>query len=439
MFPDAGGGRKGLGVAAGGKLLERGFGREVVRPDTGFFADGLAQHGHQCEFVPCRCRGRSQPPRRRNHGRLCCCELAAGGVHQAAMRFIGSVIEKLQRHPKRLVFPEGTEPRILQAARQFYSLRLGVPILLGNRAEIKEVAAALNISLEGIRILNPAESEELDNFARRFEVLRRSKGMKSYEAREAMLQPNYFGAMMVAMHQADGFVSGANLNVGSVLRPLFQIIKVAPQTTTASSCLVMEVEDSRFGEQGVLFMADCGVIPEPNVEQLADIAVSTAQLARHLLGVRPRVALLSFSTKGSSAHPSVGRVQAATALAAQKAAARGLDAIFDGEMQVDAALVPEIAARKCPDGPIVGNANVLIFPDLNSGNIASKLVRHVARANAYGQILLGLDRPAADVSRGSNAHDILGVAAIVGVQAVDYDILYPGAGRSLPGEDESSG
>ncbi len=355
------------------------------------------------------------------------------------MRFIGSVIEKLQRHPKRLVFPEGTEPRILQAARQFYSLRLGVPILLGNRAEIKEVAAALNISLEGIRILNPAESEELDNFARRFEVLRRSKGMKSYEAREAMLQPNYFGAMMVAMHQADGFVSGANLNVGSVLRPLFQIIKVAPQTTTASSCLVMEVEDSRFGEQGVLFMADCGVIPEPNVEQLADIAVSTAQLARHLLGVRPRVALLSFSTKGSSAHPSVGRVQAATALAAQKAAARGLDAIFDGEMQVDAALVPEIAARKCPDGPIVGNANVLIFPDLNSGNIASKLVRHVARANAYGQILLGFDRPAADVSRGSNAHDILGVAAIVGVQAVDYHILYPGAGRSLPGEDESSG
>ena len=131
--------------------------------------------------------------------------------------------------------------------------------------------------------------------------------MKGFEAREAMLQPNYFGAMMVAMHQADGFVSGAHQIGGSVLRPLFQIIKVAPQTTTASSCLVMEVEDSRFGENGVLFMADCGVIPEPTVEQLADIAVSTAQLARHLLGVRPRVALLSFSTKGSSRHPSVGR------------------------------------------------------------------------------------------------------------------------------------
>jgi len=353
------------------------------------------------------------------------------------MRFIGGVIEKLQRHPKRIVFPEGTEPRVLQAARQYYSLRLGVPILLGDRTRIKEIAAALNISLEGIRIINPPESEELEGFARRFEVLRRFKGMKNFEAREAMLQANYFGAMMVAMHQADGFVSGANQHGTGVLRPLFQIIKVAPQTTTASSCLVMEVEDSRYGEDGVLFMADCGVIPEPTVEQLSDIAVSTAQLARHLLGVKPRVALLSFSTRGSSSHPSVARVQAATALAEKKAAERQLDAVFDGELQVDTALVPEIAARKAPEGRIVGNANVLIFPDLNSGNIASKLIRHIARANAYGQILLGLDRPAADVSRGSGAHDILGVAAIVGVQAIDYHALYPGAGDKLPGEEET--
>jgi phosphate acetyltransferase len=350
------------------------------------------------------------------------------------MRLIGSVIEKLQRHPKRIVFPEGTEPRVLQAARQFYSLRLGVPILLGDRPRVKEVAQALNISLEGIRILNPAENDDLENFSRRFEILRRYKGMKGIEAREAMLQPNFFGAMMVAMHQADGFVSGANQNGSAVLRPLFQIIKVAPQTVSASSCLVMEVEDTRFGENGVLFMADCGVIPEPTVEQLADIAVSTAQLARHLLGLRPRVALLSFSTKGNSRHPSAGKVQAATGLAESKAHCRGIEADFDGELQVDAALIPEIAARKLPEGKVAGRANVLIFPDLNSGNIASKLVRHVARANAYGQILLGLDRPAADVSRGSNAHDILGVAAIVGVQSIDYELLYPGAGQKLPGE-----
>src|SRR3989440_4751918 len=351
------------------------------------------------------------------------------------MRFIGSVIEKLQRHPKRIVFPEGTEPRVLQAARQFYSLRLGAPILLGDRTRIKELAEALNVSLEGIRMINPAESEELDNFAHRFEILRRSKGLKAIEAREAMLQPNYFGAMMVAMHQADGFVSGTSQISGSVLRPLFQIIKVAPQATTASSCQVMEVEDTRFGENGVIFMGDCGVIPDPTVDQLADIAISTAQLARQLLGIRPRVALLSFSTKGSASHPSIGRVQAATAAAEKKAREKNIEADFDGELQVDAALVSEIAARKLPDSKVAGHANVLIFPDLNSGNIASKLVRHIARANAYGQILLGLDRPAADVSRGSNAHDILGVAAIVGVQSIDYHALYPGAGQPLPGEE----
>ena len=350
------------------------------------------------------------------------------------MRFIGSVIEKLQRHPKRIVFPEGAEPRVLQAARQFYSLRLGAPILLGDRTKVKEVAEALNISIEGIRIINPAESSDLDNFARRFETLRRYKGLKGIEAREAMLQPNYFGAMMVAMHQADGFVSGTNQISGSVLRPLFQIIKVAPQATTASSCQVMEVVDTQFGEKGVIFMGDCGVIPDPTVDQLADIAVSTAQLARQLLGIRPRVALLSFSTKGSASHPSIGRVQAATAVAEKKARENKIEADFDGELQVDAALVSEIAARKLPDSKVAGHANVLIFPDLNSGNIASKLVRHIARANAYGQILLGLDRPAADVSRGSNAHDILGVAAIVGVQAIDYHTLYPGAGDKLPGE-----
>jgi len=347
------------------------------------------------------------------------------------MRFIGSVIEKLQRHPKRVVFPEGTEPRILQAARQFYSLRLGAPILLGDRTSIKAAAAELNVSLEGVRIINPAESEDLEAFARRFELLRRFKGIKEREAREAMLNPNYYGAMMVAMHQADGFISGASEVTGSTLRPLFQIIKVAPQAATASSCMIMEVEDTRFGEGGVMFMADCGVIPEPTVEQLADIAVSTAQLAHKLLGTRPRVALLSFSTKGSATHASIGRVKAATALARQKAQQQRFEADFDGELQVDAALVPEIAMRKLPDSKVAGRANVLVFPDLNSGNIASKLVQHVAWANVYGQILLGLDRPAADVSRGSNAHDILGVSAIIGIQSIAYSDLYPEGKEAL--------
>src|SRR5947208_653121 len=294
------------------------------------------------------------------------------------MRFIGSVIEKLQRHPKRIVFPEGTEPRVVQAARQFYSLRLGVPILLGDRTKIKEAAERLNVPIEGVRIINPEESEELDNFARRFELLRRYKGIKEREAREAVLKPNYFGAMMVAMHQADGLVSGTNEITGSVLRPLFQIIKVAPQATTASSCMVMEVEDTRFGQNGVLFMADCGVIPDPTVDQMADIAVSTAQPPRRVLGTRPHVALLSYSTKGSATHPSIGKVQAATALAEKKAHEKKLEADFDGELQVDAALLPEIAQRKFPLSTVAGHANVLLFPDLNSGNIASKLGQAVA-------------------------------------------------------------
>jgi phosphate acetyltransferase len=251
-----------------------------------------------------------------------------------------------------------------------------------------------------------------------------------------MLKVNYFGAMMVAMHQADGLVSGTNEISGSVLRPLFQIIKVAPQRTTASSCMIMEVEDTRFGNEGVVFMADCGVIPDPDVDQLSDIAVATAELARQLVGTRPRVALLSFSTKGSATHPSVGKVQAAAALAAKKARDKLLEADFDGELQLDTAVVPDIAQRKLPESPVAGRANVLVFPDLNSGNIGSKLVQHFARANAYGQILLGLDRPAADVSRGSSAHDILGVAAIVGVQSIAYGKLYPESGRNLPGDEQ---
>ena len=350
------------------------------------------------------------------------------------MRFIGNVIEKLQRHPKRVVFPEGAEPRILQAARQFYALRLGVPILLGDAGEVRKTAATLKISLDGIRIINPTTSEDLDNFSSRFFRLRREKGLRQTEAREAMMQPNFYGAMMLAMHQADGLVSGASHITGSVLRPLFQIVRAAPDIGAVSSCMVMEVEDTRIGENGVLFMADCGVIPEPNVEQLADIAVSTARLARHMLGVRARVAMLSFSTKGSASHPSVGKVQAATAQARRKAGQLNIEADFDGEMQVDAALVPEIASRKLHDSQVAGRANVLIFPDLNSGNIASRLLQHIGRSNAYGQILLGLNRPAADVSRGSTAHDILGVASIIAVQATDYLKLYPGADAKLPGE-----
>lgn len=351
------------------------------------------------------------------------------------MRFIGNVIEKLQRHPKRIVFPEGAEPRVLQAARQFHALRLGAPILLGNRTKIKELSAELNISLEGIKIINPAESPDLENFAKRFEILRRSKGLKLEEARQAMLNPNYFGAMMVAMHQADGIVSGVKETATGVLRPFFQIIKPAPGITAASSCMIMEVPDSQYGEKGVFFMADCDVIPQPTVEQLADTAILTAQLAHRLLGQKPRVAFLSFSTKGTSSHPEAVKMQAAAALARQKAKEKNFEADFEGELQADVAIVPEIANRELPHNPVAGKANVLIFPELNSASISSRLIQHIAKANAYGQILLGLDRPAADVARGANAHEVLGVAAIIGVQAIEYKYLFPDAGQKIPGEN----
>src|ERR1700761_3200257 len=168
------------------------------------------------------------------------------------MRFIGNVIEKMQRHPKRVVFPEGEEPRILQAARQFYALRLGAPIVLGEHEKIKAVAERNNISLEGIRIIDPVKSDDFENFTKRFHSLRREKGLRATEAREAMLQPNFYGAMMLAMHQADGLISGASHITGSVLRPLFQIVRAAPDIGAVSSCMALEVEDTRIGENGVL-------------------------------------------------------------------------------------------------------------------------------------------------------------------------------------------
>lgn len=351
------------------------------------------------------------------------------------MRFIGGIIEKLQRHPKRIVFPEGEEPKVLQAARQFLALRLGAPILIGERMKIKQLAEELNISLKDIHIINPPDSDELELFADRFYKLRREKGLQPEEARKAMLQPHYFAAMMVALHRADGIVTGMREFGGSVLRPLLQVIKLAPDCKVASSCIIIELDDSRFGEQGVLFLADCGVIPEPTVEQLAEVAVSAARLARHLLNIRPRVALLSFSTHGSSTHPLALKVRAATALARQKADELQLQADFDGELQAHVALDPEVAKRTLTELRVAGRANVLIFPDLNSGHIASHMLQVLTRSNVYGQLLLGLDRPAAHVNPGMNVHDLVGVAAIVGVQAVDYHLLYPGAGRRYPGED----
>lgn len=343
-----------------------------------------------------------------------------------AMTLIQRLTEKLQRHPKRIVFPEGADPRILQAARQIITRRLGVPVLLGDRLVIKSTAMKLDLNIEGMRLIEPERSEELETFAQAFENLRKYKGLSAQEARKALVNPNYFATMMVSTGAADALVSGATVAASSALRPLFQIVPKQEGVRTASSMTVLDLEEKRIGQGGVLFLADCGVIPTPTVEQLADIAITTARIAGHLTNEVPRVAMLSYSTKSGSDREEVARMRAAADLARERARALLLPLEIDGEMQVDAALDPVTAQTKGVGGLVAGKANVLIFPDLACGNIASKLVQIISGANAYGQIITGMSKPAAEISRGASAHDIFGAAVIVGCQAIDRRLLFAG-------------
>jgi phosphate acetyltransferase len=343
------------------------------------------------------------------------------------MSLISRLSGRLQNHPKRIVFPEGADPRIIQAARQFANKKLGIPILVGDRQRIKLTAARLNVKLDDIRIIEPERSDELKSFAEKLESIQRY-GTTNLQGdpRELALNPNYFACMMVATAGADALISGATTHAASGLRTILQTIPRQAGVETVSSMQILESEEARFGIEGVLFLADCGVIPEPTAEQLADIAVTTAALAGHLTNTLPKVAMLAYSTH--AAHPrlsSVKKVQAATELARRKARELGIACDIDGEMQADAALNPFAAEAKEVSGSVAGKAGVLIFPDLNAGNIASKMAQHIADIPAYGQILTGLDRPAAEISRGASAHDIFGTAVIVAAQAVDKSYLYP--------------
>jgi len=352
------------------------------------------------------------------------------------MSFIDQVFEKLARHPKRVVFPDGKDPRVIQAAGEYVRRKLGPAILLGRRNDIAEVASQLGVGLVRILVIDPENAQDLDYFAELILKLNRYKDMNHEEARKLMSNPNYFAAMMVQNGQADGLVGGANTTSGSLLRPLFSLIKPLPGYTSISSCMVMHVKESSYGDEGTLFFADCGVIPEPTVDQLASIAVETAKVARQLTGLTPRVAMLSYSTRGSAQTRHTEKIVAATALAQKMAREQLLDFEIDGELQVDAAIVPEVAKAKAPDSLVAGRANVMIFPDLNSGNIATKLVQRLAAAEAYGQVLLGISKPCADLSRGATAQDIIGVAAIVGLRAIAYRELYPDQGAKPISESE---
>ena len=340
------------------------------------------------------------------------------------MSFIESVFEKLKRHPKRIVFPDGDDPRVIRACQAFYGRDAGVPVLIGKRDVIERVAIAEKASLDHVAIINPETSSDLPLFCERLERLDRYKNWGVKDSRSMMTNPNYFAAMMLQYGQVDALVGGVSSYSGSLLRPLLRLVKPLSHAPLISSCMIAELENKNIGDDGVLFLADCGVVPDPDMQQLASIAVQTGLIARQVFGSRPRVAMLSFSTKGSAKTPSTEKVAGAMGLARQLAEDLQAEMAIDGEMQLDAALISELADRKMASSTVAGKANVLIFPDLNSGNIAAKLIQYVGGAKVYGQILLGLSRPAADLSRSASVEDITSVAALVGLQAIEYRKLY---------------
>lgn len=328
------------------------------------------------------------------------------------MDIMAKLVERAKGDLKTVVLPEGEEERNLTAAAKCSQEGIANIILLGDDATVKANAEKLSLDISKCQILNPKESENFERYANEFFELRKKKGVTLEAAKETMADPMYFGTMMVKLGDADGMVSGAIHSTGDLLRPGLQVIKTAPGTSVVSSFFIMET-NSAFGEDGTLLFADCAVNPDPDENQLASIAISTADTAKTLIGFDPKVAMLSFSTKGSASHDVVTKVQNAVKLANEQRP----ELAIDGELQADAALVEKVASLKAPDSKVAGKANVLIFPDLQAGNIGYKLVQRFANAEAIGPICQGFAKPINDVSRGCDAEDIVNVVAVTAVQA----------------------
>ncbi|MEX0987550.1 MAG: phosphate acetyltransferase [Bacteroidales bacterium] len=331
------------------------------------------------------------------------------------MDLLNIIREKASRNCQRIVLPEGDEERTILAADQVIREKLAYVILLGDPEEINKLVDKYGLNnIQKAKIVNPKDHPRKQDYADLLYSIRKSKGLTKEQALKQVEDPLYLGTLMIKAGDADGEVAGARNATGDVLRPAFQIVKTMPGISVVSGAFIMILKDKEFGEDGILVFADGAVHPDPTENELAEIAVATSSTVRHILGFEPRIAMCSFSTKGSAKHPMVDKVVNAT----RKAKEMDPTLIIDGDLQIDAALISEIGESKAPGSPLAGNANVLIFPDLNSGNIAYKLVQRLAHAEAIGPVLQGMAAPINDLSRGCSVSDIVNLVAITANQAI---------------------
>lgn len=328
------------------------------------------------------------------------------------MGFIDTIKAKAKQNKKTIVLPESEDRRTYEAAAQILAEDIADLIIIGSEEAVKKGSEGLDISKA--TIVDPATYEKTQSYIDKVVELRAKKGMTPEKARETIMNDyTYYGVMMVKMGDADGLVSGACHSTANTLRPCLQILKTKPGTKLVSAFFIMDVPNCEFGEDGVFVFGDCGLNQNPNPEELAAIAESSAESFRMLVGKEPRVAMLSHSSMGSAKHADVDKVVEATRIAKEA----NPELALDGELQLDAAIVPSVGASKAPDSKVAGKANVLIFPDLDAGNIGYKLVQRLAKAEAYGPMTQGIAAPVNDLSRGCSADDIVGVVAITAVQA----------------------